>query len=120
MRTVLGGSEPISVRDLVRYTAHTDARETVVDFTTGAEIRINIDGDPDPDYDGVKEPFYIEHGEELYDAVNRKEAIMILSNIRKGKKNPELPDDSKPKRSKKAVSGMKKKPSPGTSVRGMR
>ena len=75
-----------TVKDLVSYVARTDARETVVDARTGAEIRINIDG---IDYDeqwGEPEPFYIEYGDNLYDAYNRKEARMILSNIRKGYK----------------------------------
>lgn len=88
-----------NVRDLVATVARSDARTTYVDGVTGAKIRINIDG-----LEGATErdePFYIEspNGEDLYDAYNRKEAVMILSNIRKGKKFPDMPEPSKPKRS---------------------
>jgi hypothetical protein len=83
-----------NVKDIVQYTAGTDARETVIDGKTGAKIRINIDGvDEDPQW-GTQEPFYIEHGDNLYDAYNRKEAVMILSNIRKGDKFPDQPSST--------------------------
>ena len=106
-----------NVRDLVNYVAGTDARETVIDARTGAKIRINIDGiDEDPSY-GVAEPFYIESpdGENLYDAYNRKEARMILSNIRKGKRDPDTVSDATPKRKR-----PKPKASPQANIRGMR
>ena len=62
-----------------------------MDAKTGARIRINIDGvDYDPQW-GEPEPFYISHDGYLYDAYNRKEARMILSNIRKGVKYPDMP-----------------------------
>ena len=108
METIWTGS----VGDLVNRVGWSDARETFVDAKTGAKIGINIGG-----LDGATEqdePFYIEHGENLYDAYNRKEAIMILSNIRKGKRFPDMPDDSKPKskRSSKAKSKSRKRGSP--------
>jgi hypothetical protein len=79
------------VRDLVAAVASSDARTTYVDAKTGATIRINLNGNED----GKGEPFYIESpdGENLYDAYDRKEAVMILSNIRKGAKLPDLPLD---------------------------
>ncbi len=91
-----------NVRDLVRAVAGSDARATYIDTKTGAKIRINIDGG---DFEENDEPFYIESpdGENLYDAYNRKDAIMILSNIRKGKKYPDQPDEPKPKTKKKKV-----------------
>ncbi len=89
-----------NVRDLVRYASGTDARETVVDAKTGAKISINIGGG---DFEETDEPFYIEHGGELYDAYNRKNAVMILSNIRKGKKDPDFPENPKPKRKRKST-----------------
>ena len=95
-----------TVKNLVRYAAGTDARETVVDAKTGAKISLNIDG---VDYDeqwGEPEPFYIEHGENLYDAYNCREARTILSNIRKGYKYPDMPESPKPK--SKVVSGKRK------------
>ncbi len=95
-----------SVVDIVRYTAGTDARETVIDGKTGAKIRINIDGTGDED-EGQSEPFYIEHGDNLYDAYNRREAAMILSNIRKGREFPDLPDAPKPKTTKKKATKKK-------------
>ena len=87
-----------NVRDLVRAVAGSDARTTYIDTKTGAKIRINIDSAEEE----TDEPFYIESpdGENLYDAHNRKEAIMILSNIRKGKKYPDMPDEPKPKTKK--------------------
>ena len=89
-----------NVRDLVRAVAGSDARTTYID-TSGAKIRINIDSAEEE----TDEPFYIESpdGENLYDAYNRKDAIMILSNIRKGKKYPDMPDEPKPKTKKKKV-----------------
>ena len=87
METKMSGS----VKDIVNRTAGTDARETIVDARTGAKIRLNIDGGGyDEDTGEMGEPFYIEHGENLYDAFDRKEAIMILSNIRRGE-NPDMP-----------------------------
>ena len=76
-----------SVHDLVAKVAASDARATYVDSKTGATIRINIDS---AEEEG-DEPFYIEHGDNLYDANNRKEAEMILENIRKGAKFPDQP-----------------------------
>lgn len=108
-----------SVQDIVSYTAGTDARETVVDAKTGAKIRINIDGGGyDEDTGEMGEPFYIEHGGNLYDAFDRKEAMMILSNIRKGKKFPDTPDNPKPRKLLKKSS--KRSSGTPTSIRGMR
>ena len=86
-----------SVKDIVSYVAGTDARETVVDAKTGAKIRINIDGVEDDPISGEPEPFYIEYGDNLYDAYNRQEARMILANIRRGEPYPDMPS-SIPKR----------------------
>jgi len=83
MRTIWKGS----VRSLVSYTAGTDARETVVDAKTGAEIAINISGG---DFEETDEPFYIWYKDEMYDAYNQEDAVRILSNIRKGKRHPDL------------------------------
>ncbi len=106
METVLTGS----VRYIVNYTAGTDARETIVDGKTGAKIRINIDGlDEATEQD---ELFYIESpsGDMLYDAYDRREAMKLLSNIRKGMKYPDMDTASfyPPKRTvKKAKSESK-------------
>lgn len=108
-----------SVRDIVNYTAGTDARETVVDTKTGAKIRINIDGGGyDEDTGEMGEPFYIEHGDNLYDAFDRKEAMMILSNIRRGEKFPDMPSSLKPRKPRKK-SGKRSSGTP-TSIRGIR
>lgn len=108
-----------SIRDIVNYTAGTDARETVVDAKTGAKIRIDIDsGGYDEDTGQMGEPFYIEHGDNLYDAFDRKEAMMILSNIRKGRQFPDMPDSPKPRKPRKKSS--KRSSSTPTSIRGMR
>ena len=108
-----------SVRDLVRYAAGTDARETVVDSRTGAKIRINIDGG---DFEETDEPFYIEYGDNLYDASDRREAVMILSNIRKGKKFPDMYEDSPKRKPAKGAKPRSRKQgnAPLTSLRGMR
>ena len=109
-----------SVRDIVNYTAGTDARETVVDAKTGAKIRIDIDGAGyDEDTGKMGEPFYIEHGDNLYDAFDRKEAMMILSNIRKGKQFPDMPDSPKP-RKPRAKKSSKRSSSTPTSMQGIR
>jgi hypothetical protein len=81
-----------NVRDLVTEVAGSDARSTYVDKATGAKIRINIEGG---DFKETDEPFYIEYGENLYDATNRKEAMSILSNIRKGERYPDTPSHPK-------------------------
>ncbi len=121
-----------SVKDIVNYAAGTDARETVVDKQTGAKISINIS---DVDEGGIGdefEPFYIEHGDNFYDPETRKEAEMILSNIRAGKKYPDMPDDNervmfpsdvkvvavKPKRSKGKARSRREPPPAG--IAGMR
>jgi hypothetical protein len=112
-----------NVRDLVTRVADSDARSTYVDDKTGAKIRINIDGGDFDEDTGelIGEPFYIESpdGENLYDAFNRKEAIMILSNIRRGERYP----DQSPtkavhktkkratKHTKRSVSGVRTYPS---------
>jgi len=78
-----------TVTDLVNTVGSSDARlGPVTDKISGAKIWMNIDSDPDPEYRGVKEPFYIESpdGDNLYDARNRREAIMMLRNIRQGKR----------------------------------
>jgi hypothetical protein len=86
------------VRDLVATVANSDARSTYIDAKTGAKIRINIDGEGyDEDTGEVGEPFYIESpdGNNLYDAFDRKEAVMILSNIRNGEQYPDQPPTKK-------------------------
>lgn len=92
METVWTGN----IRGLVNMVGASDARQTFVDSKTGAKISINIDG-----LDGATEqdePFYIGHDDNLYDAYNRKEAVMILSNIRKGKRFPDMPDEPRPRK----------------------
>lgn len=109
-----------SVRDLVATVASSDARTTYID-KSGAKIRINIDGG---DFKETDEPFYIKSsdGENLYDAYDRKEAVMILSNIRKGKKYPDMPDYEPKRKSTKPKSKRKSKKSssPSTQLRMMR
>lgn len=105
------------VRDLVAAVGSGDARlGFVVDKKSGAKISMNMSDVPDPGYKGVFEPFYIESpdGENLYDAYNRKEAIMILSNIRKGVKGPDMPR-------RQGVRGKRsrRKSAPGPGVRGL-
>lgn len=72
-----------TVEDLVDTVAASDARASYYDAKSGAKIRINIDGIEDATEDD--EPFYIEYKDDLFDAYNRKEAVMILTNIREGK-----------------------------------
>jgi hypothetical protein len=110
-----------NVKDLVATVACSDARTRYIDGKTGAKISINISDVADPGFAGVFEPFYIESpdGENMYDAYNRKEASAILSNIRKGMKFPDMPDDS-PKRKKEPKSKSKEKVSSRASVRGLR
>lgn len=110
-----------NVRDLVATVAGSDARTTYVD-KSGAKIRINIDGGGyDDDTGDVGEPFYIESpdGENLYDAFDRKEAVMILSNIRRGEKFPDMPS-AKPVRKEKKSKKARKSSKTATSVRMMR
>lgn len=66
-----------SVKDLVRKIAHSDARYSAIDTKSGAHIRLNLDSDA---------LMYIESpdGENLYDALNQREARQILSTLRKG------------------------------------
>ena len=107
-----------NIRDLVATVAGSDARATYVDGVTGAKIRINIDG-----LDGATErdePFYIEYGENLYDAYNRKEAVMILSNIRKGRKFPDTPEEPKKRRVSKSRKTKHTRSPVSRSIGGMR
>ena len=107
-----------SVQDIVARVAASDARETFVDEKTGAKIRINIDGG---DFEETDEPFYIEHGENLFDAYDRKEAVRILSNIRKGEKYPDMDIVSTAKPKKKTKSKSKSRTRVGnTSMRRVR
>lgn len=108
-----------SVQDLVNMAASSDARARIVDNKTGAKISINIsdvdEDNPDagpPEY----EPFYIEHGDNFYDAYNKTEARMILSNIRRGLAHP---DESAPRPKSKSKKSSRKSPSP-MSLRGIR
>ncbi len=78
-----------SVRDIVNFAAGTDARAEVVDEKTGATIRIDISGD---DAEEGDEPFLIEHNDDYFNVFNRREAVMVLSNIRKGRRHPDMPD----------------------------
>jgi len=119
METKMSGS----VRDIVSYTAGTDARETVVDAKTGAKIRIDLSGAYDEEMGVWGEPFTIEHGDNVYDAFDRKEAIMILSGIRRGLPYPDMPESSgnKPKKvSKKKKLSTRRSSSTPTSIRGLR
>ncbi len=105
-----------SVKDLVNTVAGSDARATYVDTKTGAKIRINIDSAEEE----TDEPFYIEHGENLYDAHNRKDAVMILSNIRKGKKYPDMPDEPRARKVRKTAKVKKQKHGVGMTLGRMR
>jgi hypothetical protein len=82
------------VRGLVNAVASGDARlGFVLDKKSGAKISMNIsDGPPEGWGSRHYEPFYIESpdGEIIYDAYNRKEAVTILSNIRKGMEYPDM------------------------------
>lgn len=92
-----------SVRGLVSAVGDGDARlGFVVDVASGAKISMNISGADEP----AEEPFYIESpdGQDIYDAYSRKEAVMILSNIRKGR---EYPDQPVPKAKYRVWSGGK-------------
>ena len=100
-----------NVRDLVNVVGNGDARlGFVVDKKSGAKIAMNIDG---VDEYGVDiEPFYIESpdGDNMYDAYNRKEAVKLLTNIRKGMKYPDLDTASlyPPKRKAKKSRGTRR------------
>jgi len=75
-----------SVRNLVAAVGDGDARlGFVLDKKSGAKISMNINDLPYPE---ATEPFYMESpdGENLYDAGNRREAIKLLTNARKGVK----------------------------------
>jgi hypothetical protein len=65
-----------SVKDLVRKVAYSDARYSAID-KSGAHVNLNLDSDC---------LMYIESpdGENVYEAMNQKEARQILSAIRKG------------------------------------
>ena len=89
-----------SIENMVAHVASNDARYSAYDAKTGATIRINISGEED------EEPFYIMHGDDLYDAYDRDEAVMILRNIRAGRKNPDIPQmRSAPKKPRKQKTG---------------
>ncbi len=114
-----------NVKDLVDAVAASDARTRYVDSKTGAKISINISDVEEEGYEGVFEPFYIEHSDNLYDAYNRKEAVMILSNIRKGKKFPDMPSDApkrkpRPKTAKRKSKSKRKPQRADTSIRMIR
>lgn len=82
-----------SVRDLVTAVGNGDARlGLVLDKKSGAKISMNMNDVPEPGYKGTFEPFYVESpdGDNVYDAYNRKEAIKLLSNIRKDMKYPDM------------------------------
>lgn len=115
-----------SVRELVRAVGNGDARlGFVVDRQSGAKISMNMNDVPEPGYKGVFEPFYIESpdGETMYDAYNRREAITLLSNIRKGMKYPDMGVASsfpaKWQRPQKTAKGKKGKAPSRASVRGL-
>jgi hypothetical protein len=98
----------------------------VVDKKSGAKISMNLNDVPEPGYKGTFEPFYIESpdGENMYDPYNRREAIKLLSNIRKGVKYPDIDTASMfPARWQKRVGGRTKgraKSGKTTSLRGLR
>lgn len=90
-----------SLEDMVAHVASNDARYSVYDAKTGATMRINLDSDEED-----SEAFYIFHGDNLYDAFDRDEAVMILRNIRAGRKNPDIPQTrSTAKKLKKQKAG---------------
>lgn len=75
-----------SVRGLVAAVGDGDARlGFVLDKKSGAKISMNISDLPYPE---ATEPFYVESpdGDNLYDAGDRKEAVKLLTNARKGMK----------------------------------
>ena len=108
-----------SVKSLVAAVGNGDARlGFVLDKKSGAKIAMNINELPYPE---ATEPFYVESpdGENLYDAGNRREAIVLLSNARKGKEHLDGDLFSSPKK-RKAKKATKKKVSPRASVKGLR
>lgn len=90
-----------SIRDMVARVASSDARYAAYDAETGAVLTINISDVPEEGGPSTFEPFYIAHGDDLYDAYNRKEAVQILLNIRAGMKNPDDLSQKRPKSVKK-------------------
>ena len=103
-----------SVRNLVATVGDGDARlGSVLDKKSGAKISMNISELPYPE---ATEPFYVESpdGENLYDAGNRKEAVKLLTNARKGIRELDTDLYEAPKkrrrkdsRTKGAVRGLK-------------
>lgn len=90
-----------SVRGLVDAVGDGDARlGFVVDKKSGAKIAMNISDLPYPE---ATEPFHVESpdGENLYDAGNRREAVKLLTNARKGIRELDIDLYEAPKRRKK-------------------
>lgn len=107
-----------SVRGLVNAVGSGDARlGFVVDKKSGAKISMNISELPDPE---ATEPFYVESpdGENMYDAGNKREAIALLTNARKGMKHLDT-DEMYRVPSKRQKKGREKKTTQ-VSVKGLR
>lgn len=108
-----------SVRGLVDAVGDGDARlGMVIDNRSGAKIALNISGTDDPE---ATEPFDIESpdGQNLYEASDRREAVAILSNIRRGERYPDMPSKSRGGPRKPRLSRSRKM-SPPPSVSGVR
>jgi len=106
-----------SVRGLVAAVGDGDARlGLVLDKKSGAKISMNISSLPYPE---ATEPFYVESpdGENLYDAGNRREAVKLLTNARKGVKHLDTDLYEVPKTKSKTTKRKSKSPS---GLRGLR
>ena len=108
-----------SVKGLVAAVGGGDARlGFVLDKKSGAKIAMNISDD----FGGeATEPFYVlaSDGENMYDAYDRREAIVMLTNARDDAKH--LDTDEMYRAPKKGKKGRaKKKISPRASVKGLR
>jgi hypothetical protein len=68
-----------SVKDLVRKVAYSDARYSAIDTKSGAHIFLNLD-------DEVLMHIASGDGEEMYYAMNQKEARQILAGLRRNPK----------------------------------
>lgn len=112
-----------SVKELVDAVGDGDARlGFVLDRKSGARVSMDMssvdESDPEHGTPGY-EPFHVESPDHdnLYDARNRREAVALLTNIRKGMKYPDTDGVyTAPARKPKP---KRKKPSPKPSIRGI-